>query len=187
MTLNDRFTIAISAAALFIASASFYFGEIRKTDNVEAIVLEADPLGGRMLYQVAIVNHGNQSALIKSAKLQLQSPPGELIADDPLKSIKVSPDLPVVVEKDKILVVTFSGDLNLPHLFERGEVGPSSLGVDEFDGQETKEIQIDAVFESMDSSGSVFRAQTGPLKAANTKLKVAASASEGIKRALFKP
>lgn len=185
MTGNERITRACSVLALAVAGLTLYFSEFHRKDKLEAVVLEADPLGGTIKYQVAILNSGNRPALIKSAQLLVRSPENQLTADDPLSEIKLNPSLPVIVEKGGIIVLTFTGPVKMFHLYQRGGPPDQSKGLAEFDGEATRKVMIDAHFESMDSTGNVYQALTGPLVAHITKTKVAVSDHEGSRRSLF--
>ena len=185
LTSNERTTLAISFLALIVAGLTLYFSEFHRTEELEAVVLEADPLGGTIKYQVAILNGGNRPALIKSAKLLVRSPENELSADNPLSEIKLKPSLPMIVEKGGIIVLTFTGPMKLVDLYQRGSPPNQFKGFAEFDGEATRKVMIDAHFESMDSTGNVYQALTGPLVVHITKTKVAISDHEGSRRSLF--
>ncbi|WP_394787355.1 hypothetical protein [Rhodoferax sp.] len=150
MTNSEKSTLAISACALIVAAFTLYLTEFRRDDRLEAVVLEADPLGGEMMYQVALLNSGNKPALVQSAVLLMRSNANELVADNPLSDIKVRPSLPVVIEKGGILVLTFSGQMKLENMYLRGSLPTQPSENSEFDGEVTRKVMIDAHFQSMD-------------------------------------
>lgn len=185
MRNTERITLGISLCALIIAGLSLYFSEFHKLDKLEAVVLEADPLGGILKYQVAILNSGNKPALLKSAQLLLRSPENELSAENPFSAMKLDPALPLVIEKGGIIVLTFTGPMKLSDLYRRGSPPDKLKGFAEFDGEATRKIWIDGYFESMDSTGNIYHVLTGPLVAHITKTKVATWGHDESKQHLF--
>ncbi|BDT65966.1 hypothetical protein os1_01170 [Comamonadaceae bacterium OS-1] len=186
MTNGEKSTLAISACALIVAAFTLYLTEFRREDRLEAVVLEADPLGGEMMYQVALLNNGNKPALVQSAMLLMRSNANELVADNPLSEIEVRPSLPVVIEKGGILVLTFSGHMKSENMHLRGNLPTQQSKISEFDGEATRKIMIDAHFQPIDSTGQIYHAITDPLIAHITSKKVAISDHQGSQRSIFR-
>ena len=63
MTSKDKASLVISVFALCLSSLSLYFTQIRTSYTVEAVVLEADTLGGQLSYQIAIFNQGTHRVI----------------------------------------------------------------------------------------------------------------------------
>jgi hypothetical protein len=183
MTTSERVTIAISMFALLLAGLTLYYSEFRRADELEAVVLDSDPLGGIIDYQVAILNNGNKSALITSARLEIRSKMDELHVDNPLSKVQLNLSLPVLIEKNGILVVKFHGPMNLESMYHRGEV-PVDKSEAEFNGEATRKVFIEARLTAIDSTGETNYAITGPISAVITKSKVAIS-GHAAKRARF--
>ena len=66
---HEKITIAISFVALLASFAGIYFSHFYESHELEAVVMEADPAGGDLVYSVAIINPGNRKAVISEAWL----------------------------------------------------------------------------------------------------------------------
>jgi hypothetical protein len=185
-TRREILTILISSVAVFVSFASLYFSHFHVSHKIEAVVLEADPAGGDLIYQVAIINPGNRKALIKSASLQLMNPgEGALHVSNPFSSVRIRQPLPAVIEEASIMLLTFQGPLSFRELYERGSTPDPGSGLEEFNGEPTKKVLVTATFESMDFKGDVYRAETGVMSAHITQSSVAGWYHDGATRSLF--
>ena len=146
MTPSERTTIGFSFLALLVSGLTLYYAEFRQQDEVEVVLLEADPMGGKLTYQVALLNQGNRPAVLKTANMRLKNNTADLVVSNPFSKIDVHPKLPIIVEKGKIVVLTFSGPLSLDELYDRGLPPDNAKGFDEFDGEKTKRVLISAYF-----------------------------------------
>src|SRR5258706_611257 len=97
MYFKDKASLAISVLALLLSSVSLYFAQFQTSYKVEAVVLEADPLGGNLSYQVAILNQGTHRVIIVDAYLHQDTHDTILVAESPFKDVIRTPALPAVV------------------------------------------------------------------------------------------
>lgn len=184
MPNKEKVTIYLSVLALVLSGLSLYFGEFHVSDKLEVVVMEADPAGGALVYEVAIINPGNRKAVIKSAGLFLDRDDGTLTTVNPLKDVKLKQALPMLVEAQDIALLRFEGPIRFDELYRYGSA-PDAGGHEEFDGEKTRKIRISAIFESMDFRGIVYHASTGVMTAHITQHNVATWGSDDTKRSLF--
>ncbi len=185
LTHHEILTIIISSVALIASFSGIFFSHFYASHQLEAVVLQADPAGGDLVYQVAIINSGNRKALITEAWLGLNSGDNELHGSNPFGSIELQSTLPVVIDDKSIVLLTFKGPLSFQKLYKRGGEPDLGSGLEEFDGEETRKIRVTAGFLSMDFKGVVYRADTGVMSAHITTKNVAEWHHDGAKRSLF--
>jgi hypothetical protein len=184
VTNKDKVTISLSIVALIVSGLGLYYGEFHVSERLEVVVMEADPAGGVLVYEVAVLNPGNRKAVIKSAHLSLDQDGRALSTSDPFKDVQLCQDLPMLVEAEDIALLRFEGPISFNELYQYG-TAPDTGGHEEFNGEKTRKIRIAATFESMDFRGVVYHASTGVLTAHITRSNVASWGSDGSKRSLF--
>ena len=186
MTNNEKTTLLLSIFALLISASTFYMQNMYVSNHLEAIALTVDPAGGIFEYQVAIVNPGNKNAVIKSVNLYVQSDDNVLHASNPLSNVKLLQELPIKINSNDILTMTFIGPIEFIDLFHRGRIPEKGGGYEEFDGEATREIFIGASFESIDYKGNLHEAKANILSAFVTKFNVASWTEGSEKTSLIK-
>jgi hypothetical protein len=184
VTNKDKVTTFLSVLALTVSGLSLYYGKFYVSDKLEVVVMEADPAGGALVYEVAILNPGTRKAVIKSAHLFLDQGDGILSTSNPLRDVRLKESLPMLVESQDIALLRFEGPIRFDELYQYG-TAPDPGGHEEFDGEKTRKIRIAATFESMDFRGIVYHASTGVLTAHITRSNVANWGTDGAKRSLF--
>lgn len=182
---REYLTLLISIVALTVSIAGFYYTHLRTSLALEAITLEADPAGGALFYQLAVVNPGNRKALITEAYLLQRSAAGVLHGSNPLSQISLSTELPVVLEENSILVLTFEGPLPLNDMYERGGDPDEGTGLDEFNGETTRKIWLEATIDAMDFRGVPHTSNAGLLSAHITRSEVAGWSFDTKKHSIF--
>ncbi|WP_299741100.1 hypothetical protein [uncultured Roseobacter sp.] len=185
LKFREYVTLLISVVALTVSLAGFYYSHLRTSLALEAITLEADPAGGVIVYQVAVVNPGNRTALITNARLLQRSAGNVLHASNPLGQVNLSTELPVVLEKNQILVLTFEGPLTLNDMYERGSDPDKGTGLEEFNGEPTRKIWLEATFDAMDFRGVAHTSSAGLLTAHITRREVASWSFDAAKHSIF--
>jgi hypothetical protein len=184
MSNKEKVTIFISALALILSGLSLYFGQFYVSERLEVVVMEADPAGGTLVFEVAILNPGNRKALIKSADLILNPGDKVLNASNPLRDVRLKQNVPIVVDAKDIALLRFEGPIRFEELYQYG-MAPDAGGHEEFDGEKTRKIHITATFESLDFRGIVHSAETAVMTAHITRSNVASWRTDGAKRSLF--
>lgn len=153
----------MSIGAFLISIVSFYFTYFYESHKLEVVVIEADPSGSQLDIKVAIINPGNRKALISEAYVLINSGENTLIEHNALDEIKLNNELPLIVEPNSIAVISFEGHLSPEDLYAVGQKPINAGGLEEFNGEATKRVEIAVHFESMDFKGNLLYAKLNPL------------------------
>ena len=184
MAFKDKLSLAISVLALVLSGTSLYFSQFRTSYAIEAVVLNADVLGGHLAYEVAILNQGTNRFIIRDARLRQEKRAKTLAVVSPFKAVVRTPALPTVVAANDVLVLTFKGPLALPQLHDEGDA-PDKGGHEEFDGEPTRKITLSASVEALDFLGRHYQAHVGVKWFHATRTTVASSGDSVPQRAFF--
>jgi hypothetical protein len=184
MKNSEKAALYLSLLAVFISALTLYFSEFHTSELLEAVVLEVDPIGGSLDYQVAILNQGNRQAILTSARIAVASNDNVLVASNPFEKVRITPEFPAIIEPEHVLIVRFNGPLDLAELHARG--GAPDRGFEEFDGKPGRKVVLRADFEARDFKGREYSAIIGVATVHLTPATVAGSGELPPLRAVFR-
>jgi hypothetical protein len=106
---RDWFARAVSALALLLSGASFYYGNVRVQDELHARLVYhlTDLESGDTTFHVAVVNSGNRPAVLTACELTID-PIGEWDLWPSNINVKLSATFPIVVPPKDLRFFTLS-------------------------------------------------------------------------------